>query len=295
RPPPGGSISRRPRPRLPTAALLAYGADGTPPVFPDDPPSPTWWPLEESMVARGSRLPIYTFVSQLTGEHECALLDSEDGSREVPSPEEQVDADVRFLRGLNLQGLQVGGACDAPIWRVMVSPAVAADGKRPRYDEDNLPTPATLIADLKATANFKSAITDMDDDGPLPYLRYRPFADEIHEDDDKQHIFETFDVLSENIALMETEVVDPVISERALEHSVWCIEDTLQNLAQLAALKQYVLKQRVFYTLIHTERVKHGVSGYVSSSHALLLALGVSPVTGNLVGVVAMQLCSGML
>ncbi|CAN0504256.1 unnamed protein product, partial [Ectocarpus sp. 12 AP-2014] len=295
RPPPGGSIFRQPRTRPPTAALLAYGADGTPPALPDDPPSPTWWPLEESMVARGSRLPIYTFVSQFTREHESALLHGEDGSREAPPPEEQVDADVGFLRGLNLQGLQVGGACDAPIWRVMVSPAAATDGKRPRYDEDNLPTPATLIADLMATANFKSAITDMDDDGPLPYLRYRPFADEIHEDDDKQHIFETFDVLSENIALMEPEVVNPAISERALEHSVWCIEDTLQNLAQLAALKQYVLKQRVFYILIHTERVKHGVSGYVSSSHALLLALGVSPVTGNLVGVVAMQLCRGML
>ncbi|CAM9511929.1 unnamed protein product [Ectocarpus sp. 4 AP-2014] len=153
----------------------------------------------------------------------------------------------------------------------MVSPAAAADGKRPRCDEDSLPTPATLVADLRATANFKSAITDMDGDGPLPYLGCRtfPFADQIHEDDDKQHIFETFDALSENRALMEPEVVDKAISERALEHSVWCIEDTLQNLAQLAALKQYVLKQRVCYVLIHTERVKHGVSRDVSSSHAL--------------------------
>ncbi|CAM9791123.1 unnamed protein product [Ectocarpus fasciculatus] len=187
------------------------------------------------------------------------------------------------------------GACDAPLWRVMVSPA-AADGKRPRYDENNLPTPATLVADLKATANFKSAITDMDDGGPLPYLRPPfPFADEIHEDDDKQAIFETFDLLEYNVEGMESKVVDPATDERGLETDLHCIENTLQNLAQLAALKQYVLKQRVFFVVLHTERIKVNTFGHVSSSHVLLLALGVSPFTGNLVGVVAMQLERGCM
>ncbi|CAM9254103.1 unnamed protein product, partial [Ectocarpus fasciculatus] len=110
-------------------------------------------------------------------------------SREVPS---SVDADIRFLRGLNLEGEMAAGPCPAPLWRVMVNPAAtAADGrgKRPRYDNNNLPTPATLVADLKAAANFKSAITDMNDDGrnaPLPYLGYSVFrcADEVHEDDE---------------------------------------------------------------------------------------------------------------
>ncbi|CAM9737476.1 unnamed protein product, partial [Ectocarpus sp. 8 AP-2014] len=134
-------------------------------------------------------------------------------------------------------------------------------------------TPATLVADLKATGNFKSAITNMDDDGsgaPLPYLGYLVFAcaDEVHEDDEKQYIFATSEDLAEAIAEAESE---------------------------LTALKQYVLKQRVFYALIHTDR-RHdvGLAGEDMSSDVVLLALGVSPATGNLVGVIAIQACHNL-
>ncbi|CAM9648640.1 unnamed protein product [Ectocarpus sp. 8 AP-2014] len=93
------------------AARVVDEAGGEPPVLPEDPPSPMWWPLEESLVARGSHLPIYTFVSRFAGEHRVLVFDGDrnDGqSREVPSPEQV--ADVDFLRGLNLRGLEASGA-----------------------------------------------------------------------------------------------------------------------------------------------------------------------------------------
>ncbi|CAM9380840.1 unnamed protein product, partial [Ectocarpus sp. 13 AM-2016] len=63
----------------------------------------------------------------------------------------------------------------------------------------------------------------------------------------------------------------------------------------LAALKQYVLKQRVFYVLIHTGR-RHDaeLADEDMSSDVILLALGVSPATGNLVGVIAIQTCHNL-
>ncbi|CAM9115176.1 unnamed protein product [Ectocarpus sp. 6 AP-2014] len=284
------------------AALVVDEAGGEPLVLPEDPPSPTWWPLEESLAARGRRLPIYTFASQFAGEHASLLFDgdgNDDQNREALSLEQV--ADVDFLRGLNLQGLEAGGAAIAPLRRFMVSPAAAAagGGKKSRYDEDNLPTPATLVADLKATGNFKSAITDMDDDGsgaPLPYLGYLVFAcaDEVHEDDEKQYIFATSEDLAEAVAEAESEVVDAEADEGDMGAEAYR-EITLRSRAQLTALKQYVLKQRVFYVLIHTNR-RHdvGLAGEDMGSDVILLALGVSPATGNLVGVIAIQACHNL-
>ncbi|CAN0577774.1 unnamed protein product, partial [Ectocarpus sp. 12 AP-2014] len=57
-------------------------------------------------------------------------------------------------------------------------------------------------------------------------------------------------------------------------------------------LKQYVLKQRVFYVLIHTDRRQYADEDM--SSDVILLALGVSPATGNLVGVIAIQACHNL-
>ncbi|CAM9254040.1 unnamed protein product, partial [Ectocarpus fasciculatus] len=314
RPPSGKSIFR-PQTSPLMAAVLVDDADRVPPILPCDPPSPTWWPLEESLVARGS-LPIYTFVSQFAGDCESALLDgdgNDDQSREAPSPE-QVDADVRFLRRLHVEGLLANGAYDAPLWRVMVSPAATLAGRRRkhgrgkkrgrgkkkrRYYEHKLPTPATLVADLQATANFKSAIANMNDDGsnaPLPYLGYGVFrcADEVHEDDEKQYIFATSEDLAEAIAEAESEVVDPAADEGDMGAGAYH-ENTLQSRAQLASLKQYVLKQRVFYVLIHTDRRRDvKLADQDKSSDVLLLALGVSPATGNLVGVIAIQTCHNL-
>ncbi|CAM9154679.1 unnamed protein product, partial [Ectocarpus sp. 4 AP-2014] len=216
----GESIFRQ-RTRHLMAALVVDEAGGEPPVLPEDPPSPTWWPLEETLAARGRRLPIYTFASQFTGEHEPVLFNgdgNDDQIHEALSPEQV--ADVDFLRGLNLQGLEASGAAIAPLRRFMVSPAAAAadGGKKTRYDKDNLPTPATLVTDLKATRNFKSAITDMNNNGsgaPLPYLGYLVFecADEVHEDDEKQYIFATSEDLAEAMAEAESEVDDPEADE----------------------------------------------------------------------------------
>ncbi|CAM9114944.1 unnamed protein product [Ectocarpus sp. 6 AP-2014] len=260
-----------------------------------------------------------TFVSQFAGGYESALLDgagSDDQSREAPSPE-QVDADVSFLRGLHVEGLRANGADDAPLWRVMVSPAATLAGRRRkhgrgkkrgkgekkrRYYDQKLPTSATLVVDLQATANFKSAIANMNDDGsiaPLPYLGYGVFrcADEVHEDDNKQHLFATSQELTGAIVMEESEVVNPEADEGDMGAETYR-EITLRSWEQLAALKQYVLKQRVFHVLIHTERVNRLISTVVGgtpfSSNVLLLELGVSPATGNLVGVMAMQMCHNL-
>ncbi|CAB1118424.1 unnamed protein product [Ectocarpus sp. CCAP 1310/34] len=222
----------------------------------------------------------------------------------------------------------------------MVSPAAAAagGGKKSRYDEDNLPTPATLVADLKEARNFKSAITDMDDDGsgaPLPYLGYLVFAcaDEVHEDDENQYIFATSrglaeaiseeesevvdveadegDMGAEAIAEVEFEVIDPAADEgdmgaEATAEAEFELDDpaadqgdlgaeaygeiALGSRAQLTALKQHVLKRRVFYVLIRADRRQYAdPDDEDMSSDVILLAMGVSPATGNLVGVIAIQ------
>ena len=233
---------------------------------------------------------IYAFVSQFVPDAKPGLLSTSSGEHRNRASS-TVAADVDFLTGLDLKGLMASGAADAPLQRLMVSPAVAAageasEGKHPAYDENNLPTPATIVADLKATANFKSAIADLNDDGrsgPLPYLGKYVFdcADEVHEDETKQYVFST------------PEDVEEVIGgDRELDDDQWR-EIVFRSRAQLAALKQYSLAQRVFFVLIHTDRFVEGDEQCMSSD-VLLMALGVSVVTGNLVGVIAIQACHNL-
>lgn len=207
---------------------------------------------------------MYTFVSQFD--------DGEDRSDAEISPPHATD--VNFLRGLNLEGLMAAGAGDSPLQRLMISSAAAV-----AYNEDNMPTPATLIADLKATANFKSAIADLNDDGGggvLPYLGYQIFdcADEVHEDEKEQYLFRTPEEMAED----------------------GTCDVTARSRAQLAALKQYALKGRVYFVLLHTDRREHAefFGDSDASSDVLLMALGVSPATRNLVGVIATQVCKGL-
>lgn len=274
-----------------------------------------------------------------------------------------------------------GGAYDAPLWRLIISPTATATaagsspstegGNNPKYNKDNLPTPASLVADLQATANFKSAIADLNDDGsraPLPYLGYLSFpcADEVHEDGEKQYLFPTFEELVDADAAAAAaasgadEEGQPYTEEDRTYH-----EDVLRSRAQHAALKQYVLNQRVFFVLLHTDRRQYdkevceeeegggrdeggegkeemleveeweedGEGGEEKeevlqqapleapleeggeeeaegegggdvgveeearndmSSDVLLFALGVSPASGNLVGVMAIQCCHNL-
>ena len=241
--------------------------------FPADPPSPQWWPLEETLVGRGSSELIYTFGSQFG--------DGGDHSQASTLPPPPPSADVDFLRGLLVEGdLVPGGAIDAPLQRLMISPAASV-----AYNEGHMPTPATLVADLKATANFRSAIADMNNDGsegPLPYLGYQNFdcADEVHEDAEKQYLFPT----AQDVADLAPDDEDSS-------------DVTIRGRQQLAALREYVVKQRVFYVLIHTDRREHAgddISYPDMSSMVLLTALGVSPTTGNLVGVCALQVCHNL-
>ncbi|CAM9253966.1 unnamed protein product [Ectocarpus fasciculatus] len=139
----------------------------------------------------------------------------------------------------------------------------------------------------------------MNDDGsgaPLPYLGYLVFAcaDEVHEDDEKQHVFATSEELADAMADAEYMVDHPAADEGDMGAGAYR-DSKLQSRAQLAALKQYVLKQRVFYVLIHTDRRQFADStDQDMSSNVLLMALGVSPASGNLVGVMATQMCHNL-
>eukprot|EP00752_Nemacystus_decipiens_P011827 g10493.t1 len=281
-----------------------------------------WWPLGENLIARGggsplflfdhqdlngnrcsglpewvpygsliepsSGSPIYTFESQFAPHQEPGLF-AESVDQVEGAPRSAAAADVAFLRGLDVDGLEAShGAASAPVRRLMISPATASagesdeGGKHPPYDESYQPTPATLIADLKATTKFRSIIPDLNNDGsrgPLPYLLNNDeyTMDEVHEDENEQYIFSTLEELNEE------EQPDDVRQHHA------------RSLAVLAALKQYVLKERVFFMVIHTERWEdEELPGFLSSTDVVLLALGVSGASGNLVGVMAIQTCHNL-
>ena len=72
-------------------------------------------------------------------------------------------------------------------------------------------------------------------------------------------------------------------------HEDWCWvpDNTFQNLAQRAILRQHAVNQRVFFIVLQTHR-ERVVSSRTRFSHdVVLMVLGVSPTTGNLVGAFA--------
>lgn len=151
------------------------------------------------------------------------------------------------------------GASDAPLWRLTISPAATAASAQ---GGNNLPTPASLVADLEATANFKSAIADLNDDGSggaLPYLGYLKFpcADEVHEDEEKQNIFPTLEDVAELEEVDSGTEAGGTTNDEDRVHNRAYHEQALRSRAQHAALKQYVLNQRVFFALMHTDRCHH--------------------------------------
>ncbi|CAM9348110.1 unnamed protein product [Ectocarpus fasciculatus] len=246
---------------------------------------PEWVPSFDSLFVEGSGTPIYTFESQFGPDQEPGLFSEGANRVGAASPSSSAAADVAFLRGLDLKGLIAKGASEAHVRRLMVSPATATpggsdEGGHPPYDESYQPTPATLIADLKAAANFESDIADLNNDGsrgPLPYVKTgADTMDEVHEDENEQYIFSTPEELAEE--------------ELEEEHvpGLDCREFHARSIAVHAALKQYVLNQRVFFVLIHTGRwVDVELPEYPMSTDVLLMALGVSRATGNLVGVIS--------
>ena len=236
---------------------------GDPPLrFPMGHFEEPFWNLEDDIVARDWVAPsIYTFESQFAR----------------PSELEAAATDVAFLKSLNLTNLLPGGGMDVHMLRILISPA---EGNA--YDADNMPTPRKLVADLKAL-DFRGDILDMDDDvGPLPERRGWNL-DQIHEDAEAQGIFETSSELED--AMKD---FSGAPRGESYEHWCWMRENTFQNLAQLAALRRYAINQRVFFVELRTHRT--WVSESTSySDMVVIMALGVSPPTGNLVGTFALQ------
>ena len=248
----------------PVAISMRDPGLGDPPLrFPEDPPYPEYWTLDDEIVARDcGAASIYTFESQFAR----------------PSELEAASADVAFLSSLNLTDLLPAGAMDVHMLRVLISPA-----ERNVYDAGNMPSPSKLVVDLKAL-DFRSNIPDMDDAvGPLRFVTGGRNLDQIHEDAQRDGIFDTPADLQSSYDEERGKILGRSYEDWRRDN-----DNTIQNLAQLAALRRYAVNHRVFFVVIRTRRDWVSESTSISDM-VVLMALGVSPATGNLVGTLAMQ------
>jgi hypothetical protein len=133
----------------------------------------------------------------------------------------------------------------------------------------NLPYASAVLQDLRAE-NFKSEHIKNLDTIAIPYPGYNPGTDndEIHTETCEQAIFQKSDEKD-----YEGNAIPPG------ESFIWHSE--LQN---------YVLNSHIYYVLLHTKPYVYE-DGTSFSDIVILFAVGVSTLTGNLVGAVTHQVC----
>ncbi len=172
--------------------------------------------------------------------------------------------DVAFLRSLPLTEVWYGAAT-MPIHRLIVTPSTA-------FRE--LPTAAEVLTLLRASTFCSEHIRRLDRTD-LPFPGYHPHTknDEIHTDPEEQHFFAT-----------DSKLEDELDVEEQARHNTSRDCHT--------ALRDHMLLKRLFYVLVHTK--PQDFDGYVSSTYVLLFAVGVSPVSGSLIGVVSHQVCHNL-
>ena len=192
--------------------------------------------------------------------------------------------DIEFLRHFKHPELCAYGACDCEIMKFICSPV---DGPH-----RILPTGEVILKDLKA-------IMYKHDDNPnlaktnLPYLGYKDdLNDEVHTDSSKQHIFQT-----EEDELEEKED-DATMEESSSQGK------RVSGVTAHRVLKEYVLNSHLYYVLLHTQRFTEVIPEQevglpeeftvTLCNMVLLFAVGVSPHSGNLIGVVTLQACHNL-
>jgi hypothetical protein len=133
-----------------------------------------------------------------------------------------------------------------------------------------LPYASAVLRDLRAEKNFKSEHIKNLDIISITYPGYNPGTenDEIHTETSEQSIFQRADDKDEDGN-----------ANRLHKSLIWH-----------SKLQSYVLNSHIYYVLLHTKR-HISEDGYSFSIIVILFAIGVSPLTGNLVGAVTHQVC----
>ena len=179
------------------------------------------------------------------------------------------ESDVEFLSSLPRMEVYYG-AQTPEIYPFLVIPSEAIQ---------SLPTARNVLHLLKASS-FESEHIENLDEASLPFPGYHPNTknDEIHSDGNEQNLFA-------KDPPDEDELENLKYDESALSAG-----NESRNYHQ--RLRDYVLDQHLYYVLVHTVPQKHG--DYEFSDYVILFAVGVSPGTGNLVGVVSYQVCHNL-
>ena len=137
----------------------------------------------------------------------------------------------------------------------------------------SLPTAREILRLLNASSFESAHIENLDAVSvPFPGCHPSPKNDEIHSDLNEQYLFLRDEEDLKDLEYDESEM-STAIESRKYHH---CLRD-------------FVIGQHLYYVLVHSVPEKHANCKY--SDYVILFAVGVSPKTGNLVGVVSEQNC----
>lgn len=177
------------------------------------------------------------------------------------TPRNGTSADFAFLHSFKIPIEMWFGAASTSIFRFICLPELPYTGER-------MPTAADIVRDLRNEAHFSSCIQDMTAD-ELPYI-YSPgdCKDEVHTDRESQIIF----------AKIEGDD---------------CYDDMRKSLEAHTELEAFVKYKRLYYVLFHLKPSFEDLyTKFVDNVYCF--AVGVSPHSGNLVGVFTMQVCHNL-
>jgi hypothetical protein len=142
-----------------------------------------------------------------------------------------------------------------------------------------LPVGRTVLTHLRASC-FESEHIENLDVTDIPFPGYHPHTrnDEIHSNPDEQHLFEH-----------DIETINEDEFEELQEFGMGGHEISYNY---HKSLRGFVLDKHLYYVLIHTKPKRY--KDFEFSEYVILFAIGVSPKTGNLVGVVGHQVCHNL-
>jgi len=167
--------------------------------------------------------------------------------------------DVLFLRSLLDGPMEMSKGCaTVPVFPFICVPDDPYLNRKPNKSD--------IIRDLRFEASFSS---DGHGEG---------YVDEVHSDRDKQYIFPTPDELKE---FDDEDMKDEELKDRIRK-----------GIATHEKLEKFCKYKDLHYAVFHTK--PHSKLGFVSCDYFYGFAVGVSPKTGNLVGVFSMQVSRNM-
>lgn len=176
--------------------------------------------------------------------------------------------DLEFLHGYEAPPSMSKGAMTSAVYKFLcVIPGT-------QYKQ-HMPSGTEVIRELRNEANFKSGSQPMEVLGrteiPYPPQRHE-HDDEVHTDREQQYIF----------------CVEDDLEEEEEEEG----KDSFNDVTKLSMeahrnLEKYVRKEKLYYAVFHTKR--HTKYDEPMSDYVYAFAVGVSPYSGNLIGVFSPQ------